>query len=85
MSQVKPIGPQDMHKAQVRGILDQSLLRIRLRARRRAAYRDEPIRRGILSRNDVLKGTPRGTLLRDNVLGGTLGIRNVPNVLGTKV
>ncbi len=69
----------------MRGIPDQSLLRTRLRARRRAAYKNEPIRRGTSLRNDVPKGTPTGTLPRNNVLGGTSGTRNVPNVPGTKV
>ena len=69
----------------MRGIPDQSLLRIGLRDRRKAAYRDGLIRRGTLLKDDVPKGTPKGTLLRNNVLGGTSRTRNVPNVLGTKV
>ena len=74
-----------MHEAQVRGIPDQSLLRTRLRAGRKAACRDEPIRRGTSLRDNVPKGTPKGTLPRNNVLGGTSETRNVPNVPGTKV
>ena len=74
-----------MHEAQVRGIPDQSLLRTGLQDRRKAAYRDRLIRRGTSLKDDVLKGNAKGTLLRNNVLGGTSRTRNVPNVLGTKV
>ncbi len=56
-----------------------------MRAGRKAACRDELIRRRTSLEDDVPKGTPKGTLLRNNVLGGTSGIRNVPNVLGIKV
>ncbi len=69
----------------MRGILDQSLLQIRLQAGHKAAYKDRLIRRGTSLKDNIPKGTPKGTLLRNNVLGGTLGIRNIPNVLGTKV
>ncbi len=74
-----------MHEAQVRGIPDQSLLQTGLQARRKAAYRDRPIRRGTSLKDDVPKGTPKGTLPKNNILGGTSRTKNVPNVLGTKV
>ncbi len=69
----------------MRSILDQSLLRIRLRAKRKAAYKGGPIRRETLLKDNVLKRTLKGTLLRNNVLGGTSRTRNVPNIPGTKV
>ncbi len=69
----------------MRGIPDQSLLRTGLRDGRKAAYRDRLIRRGTSLKDDVPKGTPKGTLPRNNILGGTSRTRNVPNVLGTKV
>ena len=67
MSQVKPTGPRDMHEAEVRGTPSQSLQWIRLRAERKAACRDKPIRGGTLSADDVPKTAPQGTLPSINV------------------